>query len=54
MKKLRVILCALALVAVAGGLVGCVTDEDAGLSPNPWNQPQGWEGPLPSTINQGR
>jgi heme A synthase len=54
MKRLRTIVCALVLVAAAGFLAGCVTDEDAGLSPNPWNQPQGWEGPLPSSINQGR
>jgi len=54
MKRLRTIICALVFVAAAGFLTGCVTDEDAGLSPNPWNQPSGWEGPLPSTINQGR
>jgi len=54
MKKLRTVLCALVLVAAAGWLAGCATDEDAGLSPNPWNTPQGWEGPLPSSINQGR
>jgi hypothetical protein len=53
MKHLRVILSALLLIAAAGWLSGCATDEDAGLSPNPWNQPQGWEGPLPSNINQG-
>jgi hypothetical protein len=55
MKKLRTVLCALAFGCgrgMAGGLRA--TDEDAGLSPNPWNTPQGWEGPLPSTINQGR
>jgi hypothetical protein len=52
MKNLRTILCALILAAAAGWLAGCATDSE--LSPNPWNQPQSWEGPLPSTINQGR
>jgi hypothetical protein len=54
MKHLRTILCALILAVAAGWVTGCATDSDEGLSPNPWNAPQGWEGPLPSTINQGR
>jgi hypothetical protein len=52
MKNLRTVLCALILAAVAGWVGGCATDSD--VSPLPWNTPQGWEGPLPSTINQGR
>ncbi|HEV7925180.1 MAG TPA: hypothetical protein VGR14_07495 [Verrucomicrobiae bacterium] len=52
MKKLRTFCCALVLAAVAGWLAGCASDGD--LSPMPWDTPQGWEGPLPSTINQGR
>jgi len=39
------------LAAAAGWLTGCATDDVSSL---PWDQPQGWEGPFPSTINQGR
>jgi len=52
MKKLRTFFCALVLAAAGGWLAGCASDGD--LSPMPWDTPQGWEGPLPSTINQGR
>ncbi len=52
MKLLRAMLCALVLAAAVGFLAGCATDSD--VSPLPWDTPQGWEGPLPSTINQGR
>jgi len=52
MKVLRTVLCALVLAAAAGWLSGCATDAD--VSPLPWDSPTGWEGPLPSTINQGR
>ena len=55
MKLLRLILCALSLTGAAGFLGGCATDDpDNNISQTPWNRPQDWEGPLPSTINQGR
>jgi hypothetical protein len=53
MKMLRTVLCALFLVSAAGWLAGCATDSDD-VSSTPWDRPQGWEGPMPSTINQGR
>ena len=58
MKKiLRMMLFAL-FVASAGGLLsGCATynpDNDNNISSIPWNTPKGWEGPMPSTMNQGR
>jgi hypothetical protein len=52
MKKMRAFLCALVLAGAAGWLAGCATDSD--VSALPWDRPTGWEGPLPSTINQGR
>jgi type IV secretory pathway VirB2 component (pilin) len=52
MKILRTVLRALALAMAAGWLAGCATDSND--SSMPWNTPQSWEGPLPSTINQGR
>jgi len=52
MKILRTVLCALALAMAGGWLTGCATDSD--MSSTPWDRPTGWEGPLPSTINQGR
>lgn len=58
MKILRTVLCALLFVITAEFLVGCATDNtdnpDDNISSTPWNRPAGWEGPLPSTINQGR
>lgn len=54
MKIVRLVFCA-ALFAIASQLlVGCATDGQDDISQVPWNQPAGWEGPLPSTINQGR
>jgi hypothetical protein len=44
----------LALAATAGLLAGCATDDPDNLSSVPWNTPKGWEGPMPSTFNQGR
>lgn len=35
-------------------LTGCKTTEPENLSERPWNAQRGWEGALPSTINQGR
>jgi type IV pilus biogenesis protein CpaD/CtpE len=52
MKVLHTILCVLFLAAAAGLLAGCATDNSD--SSIPWNTPQDWEGPMPSTINQGR
>lgn len=58
MKHLRTVLCAILFVAAAEFFVGCATDNsetsDDNVSSTPWNRPAGWEGPLPSTINQGR
>jgi len=56
MKILRTVFCAVLFVAAAQIFVGCATDNagDENISSTPWNQPAGWEGPLPSTINQGR
>jgi hypothetical protein len=53
MKILRISLSALFLAVAAGCLTGCATD-DSNVSQIPWDTPQAWEGPLPSTINQGR
>jgi hypothetical protein len=52
MKIWRTVLGALVLALAAGWLTGCATDSE--VSSMPWNTPQSWEGPLPSTINQGR
>jgi hypothetical protein len=54
MKILRTIFCASLLAVAAVVLTGCATDNPDNISSVPWNQPAGWEGPLPSTINQGR
>jgi type IV pilus biogenesis protein CpaD/CtpE len=54
MKFLRPLLCLFLLAIAAQILVGCATDDPDTTSSVPWNQPQSWEGPLPSTINQGR
>jgi hypothetical protein len=55
MKIARSIFCALFLAAIANWAGGCATDDpDSNISRVPWDQPQNWEGPLPSTINQGR
>jgi hypothetical protein len=44
----------LALAATTGLLAGCATDDPDNLSSTPWDSPKGWEGPMPSTFNQGR
>jgi hypothetical protein len=54
MKPLRFILCSLLFVFAAEFFIGCATDNPDDVSSTPWNRPAGWEGPLPSTINQGR
>lgn len=54
MKILRLTLCALFLGLAAGLMTGCATNDPDNVSSLPWNTPQSWEGPLPSTINQGR
>jgi hypothetical protein len=54
MKILRTVFCAFLFVIAAGLLSSCATDNPDDISQVPWNQPAGWEGPLPSTINQGR
>ena len=54
MKILRPVFCAFVFVIAAEILAGCATDNPDNISSVPWNQPVGWEGPMPSTINQGR
>jgi type IV pilus biogenesis protein CpaD/CtpE len=54
MKVLRTVFCALLFVIAAAVLSGCATDNPDNISSVPWNQPADWEGPMPSTINQGR
>jgi hypothetical protein len=51
---LRKVLCALFLAGVTGLFTGCATDDPNDLSTMPWDKTQGWEGPMPSTMNQGR
>jgi type IV pilus biogenesis protein CpaD/CtpE len=54
MKLLRTMLLAIVLGTAAGWLGGCASDDPDDVSQTPWNKPQNWEGPMPSTINQGR
>jgi hypothetical protein len=55
MKILRGLFISLLLVSAAALMGGCATDDpDSNISQMPWNKPQGWEGPMPSTLNQGR
>jgi len=55
---LRKILFTLLLVSATGLLSallsGCATDDPGAIDTKPWDLPQGWEGPFPSTINNGR
>ena len=46
----------LLFAAAALLFAGCKTTdaESENLSEHPWNAQRGWEGALPSTINQGR
>jgi|GEM_PF-2041802 hypothetical protein len=53
-KLLRLFLFALFAASAAGLMTGCATDDSQGVSTIPWDKSQPWEGPLPSTINQGR
>ncbi len=53
-NTLRVILFALLLAGATGLLSSCATDDPNSVSQRPWDGPQSWEGPFPSTINQGR
>jgi ABC-type oligopeptide transport system substrate-binding subunit len=55
MKRiLRIFLLALFAAGAAGLLASCATDDSQSISSMPWDRSQPWEGPLPSTINQGR
>lgn len=54
MKIVRTVFCALLFAMGAAIFAGCATDNSDDISSVPWNQPQSWEGPMPSTINQGR
>jgi hypothetical protein len=51
---LRIVLFALLLAGATGLLSSCATDDPDSIDPKPWNPPQDWEGPFPSTMNQGR
>jgi hypothetical protein len=51
---LRTILFALLLAGAAGLLSSCATDDPGNPDTRPWDQPQSWEGPFPSRINEGR
>jgi hypothetical protein len=44
---LAVLLAGLAL------LPGCASNESDNASVRPWNSPRGWEGGLPSQLNEG-
>ena len=48
----------LALFLFAGALVvvsGCATNrQESEVSERPWNNTQGWQGGLPSSLNEGR
>jgi len=36
-------------------MVGCATDDSVdNVSERPWNDTQGWQGGLPSGLNEGR
>jgi hypothetical protein len=54
MKILRPVFCAVLFVIAAEFLTACATDNSDGVAQTPWNQPASWQGPFPSTINQGR
>jgi hypothetical protein len=51
---LRTVLLALLLAGATGLLSSCATDDPDSMDTKPWNAPQGWEGPFPSNMNQGR
>ncbi|HON07054.1 MAG TPA: hypothetical protein PLW02_03020 [Verrucomicrobiota bacterium] len=57
MKKLIVLLI---LFVVTGTITvlttgcGTVAEDSSNVSTRPWNTPKSWEGPLPSTFNEGR
>lgn len=51
---LRNFLFALLLAGAMGLLSGCATDDPDSMDTKPWDTPQGWEGPFPSNMNQGR
>lgn len=50
----------LMLLAVTGTITvfttgcGTVAEDSTNVSTRPWNTPKSWEGPLPSTFNEGR
>jgi uncharacterized protein YxeA len=51
---LRSVLVVLLLAGAAGLFAGCATTDPDNPVVNPWNPPAPWQGPFPSTINQGR
>jgi len=51
MKTLKLVLL---FVAAALLFTACATTEPENASERPWNTQRGWEGALPTTINQGR
>lgn len=58
MNKTRLINLAFAsmmLFAFTSLFVGCATDDNVeNVSERPWNDTQGWQGGLPSGLNEGR
>jgi uncharacterized protein YceK len=55
----KLLIC-LFLIGVGCGLslilsgCGTVAEDSENVSGRPWNTPKSWEGPLPSTFNEGR
>jgi type IV pilus biogenesis protein CpaD/CtpE len=44
----------LVLASAAALFSGCATEDPNNLSTMPWDKAASWEGPMPSTMNQGR
>ncbi|MGC8742833.1 MAG: hypothetical protein ACP5T0_03000 [Verrucomicrobiia bacterium] len=55
-KLLVLMLLAVSLGSLSILLSGCgsVAEDSGNVSSRPWNTPKSWEGPLPSTFNEGR
>ncbi len=58
--KIKKLIVMLMLLAVTGTITvfttgcGTVAEDSTNVSTRPWNTPKSWEGPLPSTFNEGR
>ncbi|MCX7872302.1 MAG: hypothetical protein N2487_03350 [Verrucomicrobiae bacterium] len=55
-KAVLVLLLFVAVGSLSILFAGCgtVAEDSRNVSSRPWNAPKTWEGPLPSTINEGR